>query len=57
MSCPWVLVNDEYEINAQCDDVPTLHLQTEMNFVSKYSEICYNADDALWVRCESFAIF
>ena len=51
MPYSWVQVNDKYGNNPLCDDLFTLHLQTEMYFVSTYSEICYNANDAHWVRC------
>ena len=51
----WVQFNDESEDNPLCDDLFTLHLQTEMYFVSTYSEICYNANDAHWVRCSFLA--
>ena len=47
----------EYRINALCDTRFTLHLQAEMYFVSTYSEICYNANDAHRVRCKVSAIF
>lgn len=53
----WVQLDDDYRINALCDTRFTLHLQAEMYFVSTYSEICYNANDAHRVRCKVSAIF
>ena len=53
----WVQLDDDYGINALCDTRFTLHLQAEMYFVSTYSEICYNANDAHRVRCKLSAIF
>ena len=52
----WVRFNDRYGMNSLCDDRLTLHLQTEMYFVSTYSEICHNAKDAHWVRCSFSAV-
>ena len=57
MPYPWVRINDKNEINPLCDDVPMLRLQTEVDFVSNYSENCYNANDAHRVRRKFSAVF